>query len=150
MLFYSNRTKNLSRPQSPKPTTKVDPTSRDQRKQSSTAAATATAHSYKQPTGTYQNFAQNVLLTLPAREDNATVELKDVLSAVWQCQEITDVCPDLVIRLTSLRGEVRLVTRSGFACVVCFVCFVLFCFVVFILFCPVLGSDFLDQQTGLA
>lgn len=112
MLFYGTRSKNLSRPQSPRPTSKVDgPTSRDQRKQNSTAA-TATAHVYKQSTGTYQNFAQNVLMTLPQKEDS-TVELKDVLSAVWQCQEITDVCPDLVIRLTSLRGEIsKLVWRE--------------------------------------
>jgi hypothetical protein len=112
MLYIGARSKNQLGRQPPRPA-KVDTSARDQRKQSSSSAATAVAqpnnnNNYKQHAAhtTYLNFAQNVILALPPKEENALVELKDVLSAVWQCQEITDVCPDLVIRLTSLRGEV--------------------------------------------
>lgn len=39
--------------------------------------------------------------------------LKDILGAVWRNPTITAVCPDLVIRLTSLRGEVSKVIWSS-------------------------------------
>jgi hypothetical protein len=53
----------------------------------------------------FQSYATKVISTLH-NDENGKIELKDVLCAVWGSQEITDVCPDLVIRLTSLRGEV--------------------------------------------
>lgn len=63
-----------------------------------------------QQTSVYQPYAKNVLSELNIH--NKT-ELNDVLFAVWQSKEITAVCPDLVIRLTSLRGEVsKLVWRE--------------------------------------
>ncbi len=34
--------------------------------------------------------------------------LPDVLTAVWKNQTVTAQCPDLIIRLTSLRGEVMI------------------------------------------
>jgi hypothetical protein len=46
-------------------------------------------------------YASLVEKDLPQNAD-----LKDILSAVWSNPVITNVCPGLVIRLTSLRGEV--------------------------------------------
>jgi len=46
-------------------------------------------------------YAQLVNKDLP---ENAG--LKEILQAVWKNEAITSVCPDLIIRLTSLRGEV--------------------------------------------
>lgn len=53
----------------------------------------------------YQPYAKKVLSEL---NNHNKTELNDVLFAVWQNKEITAVCPDLLIRLTSLRGEVVL------------------------------------------
>jgi hypothetical protein len=50
----------------------------------------------------YQNFADLVSKDLPA---NAS--MSDVLNAVWANETIRSQCPDLVIRLTSLRGQVN-------------------------------------------
>ena len=48
-------------------------------------------------------YAELVNKDLPSN-----VGLKEILQAVWRNEQITAVCPDLIIRLTSLRGEVRL------------------------------------------
>ena len=47
-------------------------------------------------------YAELVNKDLPSN-----VGLKEILQAVWRNEQITAVCPDLIIRLTSLRGEVR-------------------------------------------
>lgn len=54
-------------------------------------------------TSVYHPYAKTVISGLNVE---GKTELKDVLSAVWNNREITAVCPDLVIRLTSLRGEI--------------------------------------------
>jgi histidinol-phosphate/aromatic aminotransferase/cobyric acid decarboxylase-like protein len=48
-----------------------------------------------------QQFANLVKKDLPSKPD-----LSAILKSVWACNEITRVCPDLIIRLTTLRGEV--------------------------------------------
>ena len=39
--------------------------------------------------------------------------LKDILKGVWANEVITSQCPDLVIRLTSLRGQVQSIQFSN-------------------------------------
>ncbi len=40
--------------------------------------------------------------------------MKDILKAVWENETITSQCPDLVIRLTSLRGQVLYIASIVF------------------------------------
>jgi hypothetical protein len=47
------------------------------------------------------NFFFSNFLELPSNP-----KLPDILKAVWANPKVTAVCPDLIIRLTSLRGQV--------------------------------------------
>jgi hypothetical protein len=57
----------------------------------------------------YQYFADLVKKDITAKKP----VLADVLTAVWKNPEVTAVCPDLVIRLTSLRGQVSRIVWEG-------------------------------------
>ena len=48
-----------------------------------------------------KNLSENTNVDLPK-----DAKLETILKAVWNNPKVTAVCPDLVIRLTSLRGQV--------------------------------------------
>lgn len=63
------------------------------------------------PTDRIQYFAE---LVDDGKSLPKEASLKEILKAVWANETVTSQFPDLIIRLTSLRGEVRFVCEHFF------------------------------------